>query len=661
MLCECSYRTKQHRDAAVAEMEEDKAEALALLLELQTKATILMQKIVRGKQKHPVIPARRAERDRLIAVRLEATVHIQRRRRRELERRYWRKKYETKRRAMLVRVREAKNKVRPWVEEYPLVTMRKVGDLLERADEKVCLWEILKLHSIAAEMKEHKRRDIASLKIQCQYRMYKGRESRAMLKRIADEKQRVLELKSSKDMQRIVRGYLGMCAAESARVRGAFMALLLKLRHVSSFIVGLNAPAILFERFETAADLLPVRPGEISREDRFTMKQAIAWGEVFINQTIAVVKAQRSWRGHRARSWCFAATRAREHARIGFKRVIFATALDRVRHAANLVTKLPRGFLARRLRRAIKGQQSLLRLNFEKYPQIRENLPDRPPKGWDSADDVQYVLAKRPELLTYREIDFMYQVQEFWEQYELEEKSSVTMQRIWHGYLARLEFKERVAAKLEEDRRRSEAAALAIMRVFRGMKGRRAHKQKKFAQRRERALREYIMQKRTEQEKQEWKRRLSQVAVRERILREHRERMEEERLQADLAWKQKKAQFAAQMLAAAQEEKQSYATLQVLNAWRQTAEADGRVYYYNDVTGESTYDPPSHWKFPHSDPKKVSLHTSRLKAASTYSPSPPPPAANCCIYGPRPCVGRSLTLVLAIYSARYCTGVIWTK
>ncbi len=109
---------------------------------------------------------------------------------------------------MLVRVREAKQKVRPWAVEYPLVTMRKVGDLLDRADEKVCLWEILKLHSIAAEMKEHKRRDMASLKIQCQYRMYKGRESRAMLKRIADEKQRQLELKSSKDMQRIVRGYV---------------------------------------------------------------------------------------------------------------------------------------------------------------------------------------------------------------------------------------------------------------------------------------------------------------------------------------------------------------------------------------------------------------------------------------------------------------------
>ena len=86
----------------------------------------------------------------------------------------------------------------------------------------------------------------------------------------------------------------------------------------------------------------------------------------------------------------------------------------------------------------------------------------------------------------------MYQVQEFWEQYELEEEASVTMQRMWHGYLARLEFKERVAAKLEEDRRRSEAAALAIMRVFRGMKGRRAHKQKKFAARRDRALRECV-------------------------------------------------------------------------------------------------------------------------------------------------------------------------
>ena len=65
------------------------------------------------------------------------------------------------------------------------------------------------------------------------------------------------------------------------------------------------------------------------------------------------------------------------------------------------------------------------------------------------------------------------------------------------------------------------------------------------------------MQKRTEQEKQEWKRRLSQAAVRERILSEHRERMAEEKLQADLAWSEKKAYFAAQMLAAAQEEKQS--------------------------------------------------------------------------------------------------------
>jgi len=600
-----AYRTKQHRDAAVAEMEEDKAEAMALLLEMQVKATILMQKIVRGKQKHPVIPARRFERDRLIAVRIEAAEHIQRRRRRELERRYWRKKYDIKRKAMLVRVAEAKQKVRPWVDEYPLVTMRQVGDLLDRPNTKVCLWEILKLHSIAAYMKEHKKRDIASLKIQCQYRMYKGRESRAMLKRIADEKQRQLELKSSRDMQRIVRGYLGLCAAESVRVRNAFVALLTKLRHISSFVRGLNAPKILFDKFETAAGLLPVRAGEISREDRFTMKKAIAWGEVFILHTISVCKAQRTWRGHRARTYCFARTRAQQHARLSFKRVVFPNAIDRVRNAGLLVTKLPRGFLARRLRRALKGQQALLGLNYEKYPQIRENLPDRPPKGWDSADDVQYVLQKAPETLTYREIDFMYQVQEFWEQYELEENASVTMQRMWHGYLARLEYKERVAAKLEEDRRRSEAAALAIMRVFRGMKGRRSYKKKKFAQRRERALREYIMHKRTEQEKQEWKRRLSQVAVRERILREHRERMEEEKLRSDLAWKEKKAHFAAQMLAAAQEEKQSYATLQVLNAWRQTAEADGRVYYYNDVTGESTYDPPSHWKFPHSDPKKV--------------------------------------------------------
>ena len=63
--------------------------------------------------------------------------------------------------------------------------------------------------------------------------------------------------------------------------------------------------------------------------------------------------------------------------------------------------------------------------------------------------------------------------------------------------------------------------------------------------------------------------------------------MAEEKLKADLAWEQKKAYFAAQMLAAAQEEKKSYATLQVLNAWRQTAEADGKVYYYNDVTGTS--------------------------------------------------------------------------
>ena len=124
------------------------------------------------------------------------------------------------------------------------------------------------------------------------------------------------------------------------------------------------------------------------------------------------------------------------------------------------MTKLPRGFLARRLRRALKGQQNLLRLNFEKYPQIKEKMPDRPPPGWDSAEDVQYVLSKRPELLTYREIDFMYQVQEFWEQYELEENSSVTVQRIWHGYLARLEFKERVQQKLEEERRRANAAAL---------------------------------------------------------------------------------------------------------------------------------------------------------------------------------------------------------
>ena len=72
--------------------------------------------------------------------------------------------------------------------------------------------------------------------------MYKGRESRAMLKRIADEKQRALELASSKAMQKIVRGYLGMCTVESARMRQAFLSLLLKLRHVSSFIKGLDAP-----------------------------------------------------------------------------------------------------------------------------------------------------------------------------------------------------------------------------------------------------------------------------------------------------------------------------------------------------------------------------------------------------------------------------------
>ena len=209
---------KRNRDVALEEMEKDKLVELQKLMKLQTAAAIEFQRIIRGHREHQRIPMMLAERERIKKARFRATLHIQRRRRREIERRWWRRRYKKMRREMIRRARQAQEVVRPWVKEYPTVTMRKVGDLLDRAAEKVCLWEIKKLLLIRREMEEYKRRDMATLKIQCQWRSYKGQQTLKMLQRIALEKRRALEKKMSTRMQAVMRRYMAIFLVENRRL-----------------------------------------------------------------------------------------------------------------------------------------------------------------------------------------------------------------------------------------------------------------------------------------------------------------------------------------------------------------------------------------------------------------------------------------------------------
>ena len=338
---------------------------------------------------------------------------------------------------------------------------------------------------------------------------------------------------------------------------------------------------------------------------RLYMRQALAWGFKYEAETLASLRLQRIWRGAADRfSPIFPLRIQRIHlARRYIDRLAIHHA--RVIAAAAIIVRYPRSFLARRQRRALLGRKALLALNHERYPQIRQDIRGAQPADWDSAPDVEYVLTKPKHLVTYREIDFMYMVSEFWAEHEVADDASAEIQRIWHGFKGRRRFKKLLAIKLEEERRKRDKAVRLIQRVFRGYMGNKRFREKRFQVRTQQALVQYKMQKRTERERKDWQRKLTQDALRQRILREHREQMAEEKLRAELQFKQKKAFYAAQMKVAVVAEKQAYASVQVLNAWRQRAEADGRVYYFNDITLEATYDPPPHWRLPTNEPLKV--------------------------------------------------------
>ena len=195
---------------------------------------------------------------------------------------------------------------------------------------------------------------------------------------------------------------------------------------------------------------------------RLYMRQALAWGFKYEAETLASCRLQRIWRGAADRFPPIYPLRIRT---IHLERRYIdrlARHQERVTTAAFIIVRYPRSFLARRQRRALLGRKALLALNHERYPQIRQDIKGAQPADWDSAPDVEYVLTKPKHLVTYREIDFMYMVSEFWAEHEVADDASEQIQRIWHGFKGRRRFKRLLAKKLEEERKRRELRAAMI-------------------------------------------------------------------------------------------------------------------------------------------------------------------------------------------------------
>ena len=131
------------------------------------------------------------------AVRVVAAVYLQRRWRREMERRWWRAHFHIKRQAMIKRAWAAQNLNRKWATQTPVIYKRNFGDIMKQRPQDLALWEIYKLESVIRVLGP----DLAALALQGRWRMVPA-------KRLLEAKIRLILLQKIVKIQRCFKRHI---------------------------------------------------------------------------------------------------------------------------------------------------------------------------------------------------------------------------------------------------------------------------------------------------------------------------------------------------------------------------------------------------------------------------------------------------------------------
>ena len=196
-------------------------------------------------------------------------------------------------------------------------------------------------------------------------------------------------------------------------------------------------------------------------------------------------------------------------------------------------------------------------------------------------------------------------VAEDWKTYAAMDEAALKVQRRFRGMRGRVDYIARRARNATLQKERELKAATMLQCLWRAR-----HARKDFAAyamriRNERLRKQYLNEKRVEKERQNCEIHIEAEEKRQRLLRDHKRRMQKQQYEEEILTAKRKAQHAQELLRLKQVEQSYDLDLRTLNAWRQYAEDDGKVYYYNEITGQSTYEPPPHWKYPNNNTKKL--------------------------------------------------------
>jgi hypothetical protein len=231
-------------------------------------------------------------------------------------------------------------------------------------------------------------------------------------------------------------------------------------------------------------------------------------------------------------------------------------------------------------------------LNHEKYKNIM-------------TPSIRAVLLQSSSRISFREIQTLFGVAEDWNTYAAMDEAALKVQRRFRGMRGRVDYIARRIRNAKLQRERELKAATMLQCLWRGRHARTDFAAYALRVRNERLRKQYLNEKRVEKERQNWEIHIKAEEKRQRLLRNHKRRMQKQQYEEEVLAAKLKAQHAKELLHFKQVQQSYDLDLRTLNAWRQYAEDDGKVYYYNEITGQSTYEPPPHWKYPNNSTKKL--------------------------------------------------------
>eukprot|EP00941_MAST-03F_sp_MAST-3F-sp1_P000252 g252.t1 len=590
------YFKKCNHASAMMDADADSRERWLQMLAKQKASAIIMQTCIRAWY------ARVTYRKRKFAWNASATM-LQRTWRKVLEKRSHTDEYKERRAALKIKAIAAQNLLIPWVNLYPDEVLNDVGELLKKDPSKVGYYEIAQLEKAEVKWAEYHLVFLASKEVQRVFRGFLGKResSKKFIERV--EKQHRRQYKSAIHIQKRFRAHRArrwrVVFDLQQQTRRLVKRLPVKLdakygvrkiikkhyKHVN--IMGANVEARKADARVGSTAVKKVVIRELRGPDLWkgeidVLRDALRWGRKHLIETASANLFQKIFRGHQGKLAYLAKLAA-------FNKD--ATDALHYKCARSIQTRW-RGVHSRRTRDAKDVIARVWALDHARYPQILTRK-------------IRSVVNTRPESISFVQITRLHAMADEWILYRKMDMAALRVQRRYRGLKGRYSYMLLLAARKEAEHDRAVWAAKLVQRNFRGRLHRMSFLKLVQVAKNEKLRKQYLEERRASIEQEKFELQLKHEEKRQRVLQLHKQRLQQQKLKIDLAWKRQQAKFAKEMLQATKEDQAYLHDIRILNAWRQFAEHDGRVYYYNEVTGESTFNPPAHWKYPSDEPNKL--------------------------------------------------------